>query len=283
MSDVAGRITGLFVYPIKGCAAVALAETIVERRGLAHDRRWAVATPSGRVLTQREHPRLARVHCGIKPDDGLDVQIDGVRLPAPSLGTGTMGDVRIWRDSVIAECFGGPLGEAFSALLGVPVQLVHFPETTVREVDRHWAPAGGETAFTDGFPLLVTNEATLVQLDEQLVELGAEPVPMSRFRPNVVVADMPAGAEDDHGELRADSGLILDLVKPSERCIVLTIDQETGEPHGDQPLAILRQTRRHPVLKQPVFGQNAVPRLTAGATGRLHVGSHVVLAGSGAA
>lgn len=279
MVDAIGRIAGLFVYPIKGCAAVALAESVVEPWGLAHDRRLAIATPDGRILTQREHPELARIRCSLAPGGELRVQVEDAAYALPQT-VAMRTEARIWGDVVAAARLEGPLAEALATFLGRDVQLLRFPETTVRPCDPTYAPAGAATAFADGFPLLVANEATLVRLDEALVERGGEPVPMNRFRPNVVVADVPAGAEDDHERLDVAGGLVLDLVKPCTRCTVTTVDQETGEVHGEQPLALLRQTRRHPVLRQPVFGQNAVPRLPAGGRATVRVGDVAVLRGS---
>ncbi|TVQ38538.1 MAG: MOSC domain-containing protein [Geminicoccaceae bacterium] len=280
MVDVQGRIAGLFVYPIKGCAAVPLASAALEAKGLAHDRRYAVVTPSGRVLTQREHPALARIHCSIGAEGGLRVQIEGVRFDVDEAGVAAPLTARVWGDEVLALPVEGPVGEALADLVGAPVKLVRFAPEARRACDPTVAPLGAETAFADGFPVLVTNESSLVVLDEWLLERGAEPVGMDRFRPNVVLADMPAWAEDDHDRLVVAGGAMLDLVKPCDRCIVTTIDQETGEPHGDQPLAMLRQMRLHPILRKPVFGQNAVPRLAPGETAVLTVGARAELVGS---
>jgi uncharacterized protein YcbX len=258
---------------------VPLAEAALTRRGLAHDRRWAVATTSGRILTQREVPALARLHAWLEPDGGVGLIVEGRRLMVPAPGTGEPFRVRVGNDDVEAEAYATPIDTALEALLGRPARLVHFPETAHRASDPHVA-ADAETAFADGFALLVTNEASLVWLDERLFELGGFPVPMSRFRPNIVLTEAAPFAEDEHDRLALADGTALDLVKPCERCLVTTIDQETGTPDGDQPLAALRRLRFHPILKKPVFGQNAVPRLAAGVTSTLRVGDPVTLLGS---
>ncbi len=275
----AARISGLFVYPLKGGAAVPLAEATITRRGLAFDRRWAAATPTGRVLTQRETPRLAKIHAWIDAHGQLGFMIAGERFAAPEPGSGTRRPARVWQDDVEVEAYSGALDEALSHQLGQEAILVHFPDDQHRACDPQVA-RDAETGFADGYPILVTNEATLVWLDEKLMELGGWPVPMSRFRPNIVLDGAAANAEDEHERLEFENGAVLDLVKPCDRCIVTTIDQETGEPDGDQPLAALRRLRRHPILRQPVFGQNAVPRLADGASTRVHVGHKVTLSGS---
>ena len=274
-------VAGLYVYPLKGGAAVPLAETEVTALGFRFDRRWAVVGPTGRVLTQREHPKLARVHAWITRAGTLGLNIEGERFDAPEPGSGVREPVRIWSDEVEAEAYAGAVNEALSHQLGAPVRLVHFPDDVLRACDPHVAP-GASTAFADGFPVLVTNEATLVWLDERLVEIGAEPVPMDRFRPNLVIADAPFNAEDEHATLTVADRVTFRLVSSCTRCIVTTIDQETGEILDDQPLAALRSLRRHPLLKQPIFGQNAVAQLGVDEHARIRVGDAVVLEGSAA-
>jgi len=274
-------VGGLYVYPLKGGAAVSLAEVEVTPWGFRHDRRWAVVSPTGRVLTQREHPALARIHAWISSDGTLGLDIEGVRFDAPRPGTGAPATVRIWRDDVAAEIHDGAVAEALSERLGTPVRLAHFPDDGERPCDPDVAPDAA-TAFADGYPVLVTNEATLSWLDERLVEIGAEPVPMARFRPNLVLADTEPHVEDEHATLTVAGGVRLGLVQSCTRCVVTTIDQETGEGHGDQPLAGLRTWRRHPLLKKPVFGQNAVPRLEGAASPRIRIGDPVALTGPAA-
>jgi len=274
-------VSGLYVYPLKGGAAVPLAECEVTALGFRFDRRWAVVSPTGRVLTQREHPLLARVHAWITRAGTLGLNVEGERFDAPEPGSGVRETVRIWSDEVEAEVYGGAVDRALSHQLGAPVRLVHFPDDVVRACDPDVAP-GAATGFADGFPVLVTNEATLVWLDERLVEIGAEPVPMDRFRPNLVIADAPFNAEDEHGTLTVADRVTFRLVSSCTRCVVTTIDQETGEIHGDQPLAALRTLRRHPLLKKPVFGQNAVAQLAPAERVRIRVGDAVTLAGSAA-
>lgn len=285
MSDVGGIIGGLFIYPIKGCHAVAVGETTLHSTGLQHDRRWALATPSGRVLTQREAAKLATARPGINPDGHVDVQIDGQRLPLGEPTADQPFEVQIFKDRVLGHRQDGDVAQAFSDLLGREAVLVHFPASTERACDPTFAPPSAHTLFADGFPLLVTATSSLVWLDEHLLELGAEPVPMDRFRPNIVLDETPAYAEDEHSDVivqTANASIRLELVKPCTRCVVTTIDQESGIDHGDQPLSALKRLRRHPIMRQPIFGQNAVPDLADDAQAVLRIGDAVTLTGSGA-
>src|SRR3712207_5031736 len=124
--------------------------------------------------------------------------------------------------------------------------LVRFPETTRRSCDPASAPPESHTAFADAFPLLVTTESSLQELNDALMERGEEPVPIDRFRPNIVLSGLPRRAEDSTRRIRLARGLELLLVQPCERCIVTTTDQISGERRGEEPLAILRRVRSAP-------------------------------------
>lgn len=125
-----------------------------------------------------------------------------------------------------------------------------------------------ENRFSDGYPVLVLGEETLEDLNRRLVGAGAEPVPMDRFRPNVVVRGLGPGGEDPLGEIAWDQ-IRLRLVKPCARCRIVTIDQQTAEV-GLEPLRTLASYRRHPRVAGVVFGQNAI--CVGGAGGILRVG-----------
>ncbi len=152
------------------------------------------------------------------------------------------------------------------------MRLARFPKSTRRPCDPEFAPEGSHTGFADGFPLLVTSEGSLDELNAALLERGADPVPMSRFRPNIVLSGLPARTEDHARRLRFAGGLELLLVKPCDRCAVTTVDQESGERTGPEPIATLKRIRRNPSTGGVMFGQNAVAVLPAGGEERVTVG-----------
>jgi uncharacterized protein YcbX len=123
------------------------------------------------------------------------------------------------------------------------VRLVRFPESTRRPCDPEFAPEGSHTGFADGFPLLVTSEGSLDELNAALLERGADPVPMSRFRPNIVLAGLPTRAEDHARRLRFAGGLELLLVKPCDRCACHHRRSAHGERIGSS-YATLKRIRR---------------------------------------
>ncbi len=269
---MAGKVTSLVVYPVKGCAGTALGEARLLERGLEHDRRWMVVDRHGRFVTQRELPALARVRPSLG-DGRLRLSLpDGAAVEVPVVDEGEPVRVRIWRDEVEALAPSAAADAALARCFDRPLRLVRFPEDTRRPCDPDYAPAGSHTGFADGFPLLVTSEGSLAELNDALLEQGEGPVPMDRFRPNLVLAGLPPRAEDRAGRIRLAGGLELLFVKPCERCIVTTTDQATGERQGPEPIATLRRIR-----PGVLFGQNAVPVLPAGVEARIKVGEGCAL------
>lgn len=275
---VEGRIAGLVVYPVKGCAGIALHEALLTPRGLAHDRRWMIVGAGGRFLSQRELPKLARIRTALE-DGALRLSLgDEAGLELPDADLGEPVTVEVWGDRVEALAADPAANRTLSAWLDREARLVRFPESVVRPCDPAYAPPGSHTGFADGFPLLVTSEGSLAELNAALSAVGAAPVPMGRFRPNLVLAGVPARAEDEHGAILLDGGARLLLVKRCDRCVVTTVDQEGGEKTGKEPLATLARIRRNVPTGGAWFGQNAVPLLPGGEGVRLRVGDACRLA-----
>lgn len=272
----AGRITALWIYPVKAARGRALAEAELGPLGLAFDRRWAIVRPDGRALTQREEPRLARLVPRLDPDR-LYLELDGLELALPLSEEGEPVEALLWGDRVRALAPDPAADRALSDRLGRPVRIVRFPEAEVRACDPSFAPPGSRTAFSDGFPLLVTSEDSLLALNDAIRARGGSAVPMTRFRPNLVLAGPPAWAEDRARRLELGRGAALLLVKPCARCIVTTTDQASGERLGPEPIATLRALGRDFLSEGPCFGRNAVPILPDGPV-RLRLDQQVVLA-----
>jgi hypothetical protein len=242
------RLEALYVYPIKSAAGIALDTAAIGPAGLAGDRRYMVVEPNGRFVTARQTPALL----GARPrfdGEGLLVEAKGrptLSLVPPSAAAPVV-PVRVWRDTVPARRCGAEADAWFSALLGRPVHLVHLPDPAARP----WR-AGDALSFADAAPLLVTSTASLDELNGRL----ARPVGMMRFRPNLVVAGTDAWAEDRWRTLDV-GGCRLDVAWPCTRCIVTTLDPETGAGREDgEPLATLGAFRRGDDGKV-LFGVNA--------------------------
>jgi uncharacterized protein YcbX len=248
-------IAALHVYPVKSCRGIALAQAELTPRGLRHDREWMVVTPEGRFLTQRELPRLAL----ITPD--LDDTM--LRLQAPAAGAvgvpldavdARPSTVTVWDDTVLARDQGDAAAQWLSDFLRRSVRLVRFDPAQRRETDPAWsAGRPGESAFSDGYPVLVLSRASLDDLNVRLPRA----LPMNRFRPNLVLDGCEPYAEDSL-RLMHSGPVTLRLVKPCTRCVITTTEQSTAERDGDEPLRTLRSYRWRPELRGVIFGQNAI-------------------------
>ena len=204
-------------------------------------------------------------------DPGLTVSAAGYQplfVPAPSGGgAAEMLDVTVWRSTVMAAAAGPAADTWFSEFLGRGVRLVYLDDPTRRAVNPEFGSDGDVVSFADGYPLLLTSTASLGELGGWLTEDGDQPVPMSRFRPSVVVAGSGPWAEDGWRRIRIGA-VSFRVVKPCGRCMVTTIDQMTGEV-GSQPLKMLG--RRRLIGNDLVFGQNMIPETP----GTVRVGDQV--------
>jgi uncharacterized protein len=269
-TQTVASLAAIHIYPLKAARGTDLQSSLVERWGLTGDRRWLVVDKAGRFISQREEPAMARLTVG-HADQALTVSASGypeLSVPAPSGDDGCeMLAVTVWRSTVMAAA-AGPAADAWlSEFLGRRVRLVYLDDPTRRAVNPEFGDEGDVVSFADGYPLLLTSMASLGALGDWLIEDGDQPVPMSRFRPSVVVAGSEPWAED--GWRRISIGAVsFRVVKPCGRCMVTTIDQLTGEV-GRQPLNMLG--RRRLIGTDLVFGQNMIPE----APGTICVGDPV--------
>lgn len=277
MDGATGHIAALWTYPVKGCRGVALTEALLEPRGLAHDRRWMIVTPDGRFCTQRELPLLATIDAEVT-EGRLRLRHGAEELSVPATDVGEPMAVTVWTDRVEALRPDAAADAALSAWLGRSVRLVRFPDRARRRCDPDHAGIDDHTAFADGFPLLVTSEGSLREVNDVLLERGEAPVPMERFRPNVVLSGVAPRGEDAHRRVDIPGSAALRLVKRCDRCVVTTTDQRTGDRLGIEPLATLRRIRRNASTGGVWFGLNAVPVLPEGDRAWLRVGQVVRLA-----
>lgn len=243
------RLSALYTYPLKSAGAVALAAAHLDACGLEGDRRWGVVSGEGRVLTQRDCPRLATVR--VRPrTGGLDISAPD-RPPlavATPPGDSSLVPVSVWNDATQAAPAGEEAARWFSELVGAPCQLVHMPERVVRRVDPRYGREGDRVGLADGFPLLLVSEASLADLNGRL----AAPIGADRFRPNLVITGDAPYAEDEWERIRIGR-CTFRVVKRCDRCVVTTIDQATGE-RGREPLRTLSGYRR--AESKVYFGQN---------------------------
>jgi len=245
-------ISALFYYPVKSLSGIAVTRAAVGKRGLRQDRAWMVVDEDGRFVTQREEKTMSLVTLN-------EAKNGAFRLSAPSMpdlviDEGTCqhpASVVVWRSTCEALLAGGDVAAWLSDYLKRPVDLAYLPKTSVRAVNPAFARAGDEVSFADGYPILVATEASLEHLNSRL----PSPVPMNRFRPNVVLSGASAWEEDTWRALEFPA-LRVRVAKPCARCPIITIDQATAEK-GVEPMRELLTFRRDG--NDVLFGQNAIP------------------------
>lgn len=269
------EVHSIHVHPVKAFRGQALREALIEPWGPEGDRRWALVDDGGKVVTQRRHPRLALAAAELLPG--------GVRLSAPGMAplTVPVPDPAV-SAAARADVFGAQVrgvlaGEAAhvwcSAYLDASVRLLHMDDpAVVRPVDPEYALPGETVSFADGYPLLLTSLASLEALNAAVAEGDRPeegPLPMNRFRPNLVVDGFDAWAEDGWNRL-AVGGVHLRVARNCGRCVVTTTDQQSAR-RGREPLLTLGRLRRSG--SRLLFGQYLVP-LT---TGTVRVGDPVTV------
>jgi len=250
----------------------------VEPWGLAGDRRWMVVEPDGRYVTQRQQPRLALVSAESLPDGGVRLSAEGrepLTVTAPGPGDPSVPPpdafpAKLARTEVEVVSAGADADAWFSNFLGTEVRLVHLDDPARRPLLPEYARGGETVSLADEFPLLLTTTASLHALNS-LIAQGDHPdegpLPMNRFRPNVVIDGTAPWVEDDWRRIRIGE-VVFRVPKPCSRCVVTTTDQSTGE-RGKEPLRTLARHRR--VGDRLLFGQNMVPE----GTGTLRLGDPV--------
>ena len=229
-----------------------------------------VVDRDGRFVTQREQPRMALVQPAVDTDALRLAAPDTSSLEVPLDARGPSRDVVVWRSHVRGFDQGDAAAAWLSAFLRTDVRLVRFdPATTRRCNPVYVGDSGAHTMYADGYPMLVIGAASLDDLNARLAAKGAQPLPMNRFRPNVVVGGLPP-YDEDHLDTLTCGHVTLRFVKPCTRCQVTTTDQATGRV-GIEPLPTLSTYRRNDALAAVVFGMNAI--VAAGAGQPLAVGA----------
>jgi uncharacterized protein YcbX len=255
------RVTGLFIYPVKSMRGYAVPQADVDALGFVGDRRFLVVDETGRFLTQRTVPRLALIDARLSgntlllsAEGGVGISVGTASDPAAPSRT-----VSIWKsEGLKAEDCGAATSAWLTDFLRQPCHLVRIGREFARPVLKSAAHPGDLVSFADAEPFLAIGEASLAELNNRIQENGDEPVPMNRFRPNIVVDDCDAFAEDGWARVRIGS-VIFRNGGLCARCIITTTDQLTGARSGKEPLKTLATFRRDRADPSDVnFGVNLI-------------------------
>jgi len=262
------QISNLYIYPIKSLGGIEVQNVKLTDRGLEHDRRWMLVDERNQFLTQRNFPEMALLKTAFKEnkliifernndEDALALDLDPVN--------GKKVQVDVWDDHCEAQQVSTTADVWFSDKLRRNVKLVYMPDSSRRKVDEKYALQNDITSFSDGYPVLLIGQSSLDDLNSRL----DQPVPMNRFRPNIVFTGGAPYQEDEMQHFKIND---LDFygVKPCGRCVMTTINQDTGSV-GKEPLRTLSMYRT--ANNKVNFGQNILHT----GLGRINVGDEIRL------
>ncbi len=286
------KLTEINIYPIKSLKGISVESATVEPRGLRNDRRWMLIDGDGTFMTQREFPQMATMLVELE-DEMLVVTADGFGRLETSLTpeTGDRRQLSVWGNACEGEAYEAVINEWFSDAVGETCELVYMSDDARRDINERFNKGDEIVSFADGYPLLVIGEASLADLNTRILtsERSAgrlaefRPLPMNRFRPNIVVDGSEPFAEDHWKRIRVGDA-IFRATKPCARCVTTTVDQTRGEFDGKEPLKTLASYRmaQHAIpdtfeslgmtATAVLFGQNLVGE-SVGAT--INVGDEV--------
>lgn len=251
------ELSEINIYPIKSLAGISLNESVVEEKGLQFDRRWMLVDEKGMFFTQREFPKMATMKVSLE-NEKLKVicESESVEIPFEPNSDERI-NVTVWGSRCKAVSYDETINGWFSDILQTNCKLVVMPEDSRRKVNPFYAVRKFEdvVSFADGYPVLLIGEGSLNDLNNRLFD----PIPMNRFRPNLVVKDSEAFAEDKWKKIKVGE-VIFHLVKPCARCVMTTIDQQTGILDGKEPLKTLSTYRlvKSKGESKINFGQNLI-------------------------
>jgi len=249
------KLSEIRVYPIKSLSGIFLDNAIVHKQGIENDRMLMLVDDSGRFITQRKYPHLALINTQMK---GEEINISAPYFPDLSINSRCFLSekiaVTVWGDECTAFVADKAINAWFSKYLGCSVRLVRYDIDAPRKSDPLYSHKDDIVSFADGFPLLVISQASLDDLNFRL----DKPVTMTNFRPNIVVDGCKAYSEDQWKKIKIGK-VEFDVVKKCSRCILTTIDPNTGVKNKNrEPLETLSQYRKND--GDIFFGMNLIPR-----------------------
>ncbi|MGC4102105.1 MOSC domain-containing protein [Ferruginibacter sp.] len=261
------QVSELYIYPVKSLGGIAKQTVEIVHTGFKYDRRWMLVDEENRFLTQRVHPQMSL----LQPEetaDGIAVfhkQQPSQRISIPLTDSGNRISVVVWDDACTAIEATEEINQWFSNMLGFNCKLVYMPDDSLRLVDKRYAENDETTSFSDGYPVLAIGQSSLDLLNEKM----PAPLPINRFRPNIVFTGGHAHIEDEMARFTINELEFLG-VKPCARCVMTTINQQTAAA-GKEPLRTLARYRMK--NNKIYFGQNVLPQQH----GSISVGDHITI------
>jgi uncharacterized protein len=252
------KVSELYIHPLKSARGIPVREMPLSDRGPVGDRRWMLVDPAGLMISQRDYPRMVLISAELTHNGhpGLTCTAPGMpalHAPVPRPAETARLNAIVWDNNEVDVQLAADEAHAwFSQFLSGDCRLVYQPDDAFRQINRVYAPKGAGVSLADGFPLLLTGQGSLDDLNSRL----ETPIDMRRFRPNLVVSGSAAFEEDTWREIRVGE-VPFALVKPCARCPIPTVNPDTGQM-GKEPMRTLATYRRRG--SDTFFGWNIVPR-----------------------
>ncbi len=267
MSDI--TVSQLWIYPVKSLKGISLDKVQLEKRGLQYDRRWMLVDTNKRFISQRLYPKMALIETELS-EFGVSVRAPDMPvliIPYPDSQAGMYEEIEVlcWNDQLRVQHINTAIDNWFSEFLDVDCELVYMPDNCERPVDTNFARNNEIASFSDGFPNLVISEASLNDLNSKVdIELT-----INRFRPNIVISGCEPYGEDTLGHFKINN-IDFYAVKPCSRCVITTVNPETGVKESKEPLATLAKFRKKG--QKVFFGQNLLHKLNYMSDNTISVG-----------
>lgn len=258
-------LTQINIYPVKSLGGISLQSSLFEERGLQYDRRWMLVDEYNQFITQRSYPQMALLQPEVKENlliiNHKQNKYTPLTIPLSPYNEEEI-NVQVWKDNVPAIKYSRDVSEWFTKTIDIKCNLVYMPNTTKRNVSPEYAD-NHVVSFADGYPFLIIGEESLADLNNLL----KDPLPMNRFRPNLVFSGGYPFDEDkwDRFLIR---GVEFRTAKPCSRCAITTIDQDTTNKNNE-PLQTLAKYRK--VNGKVIFGMNLVSE----GMGKLKIGDKI--------
>lgn len=245
------NVQDIYIYPVKSLGGIRVDQAEALQKGFRFDRRWMLVDENGKFITQRVEHQLALLQTRIA-QNGIEITHKNhpskkIFIPF-NISNFKELNVQVWDDEIQVCHIAEQFDIWFSDFLNTPCKLVYQPETNLRPVSLKYAQNNEQVSLADAFPYLLISQASFDDLNGRL----DQPVPMNRFRPNIVVSNTLPFEEDSWNEIQIGN-VRFKVSKPCARCVLTTVNQDNGIK-GKEPLLTLSKYRT--VDGKVMFGQN---------------------------
>ncbi|XP_027726576.1 mitochondrial amidoxime reducing component 2-like [Vombatus ursinus] len=260
-----GTVAQIWIYPIKSCKGVIVNEVECTEMGLRsgnlRDRFWLVTKEDGHMVTARQEPRLVLINI-MWDNDQMTLSapdMNDLVVPRKLSSTNAIRDCRIFGVDIQGRDCGDEVGQWITSFLKTETfRLVQFETHMAGRKSKeicHPSVQNYEVAYPDCCPVMMLSEASLSDLNTRL----EKKLKMEQFRPNIVVTGCSAFEEDTWDEILIGS-VEMNKVLACPRCIMITVDPDTGIITRKEPLETLKSYRlcdpaeKHLYKSDPLFG-----------------------------